>query len=110
MGREPLGSSATLDLVRCLLDSEEPDVVKLVAERSEGNPFYAGELARSYLEHGSLERLPDTVQGTVLARLDLLPAIESRVLHRRSLLGRAFRASGARPLPPRPAQHPPPPR
>ena len=45
-------------------------MINLVAERSEGNPFYASELVRSYLEHGSLEKLPDTVQGTVLARLD----------------------------------------
>src|SRR5256885_3145676 len=65
---EPLAPNAIGDLVRHLLDSDAPDLVKLVAEPAEGNPFYAGELVRSYLEHGSLERLPDTVQGTVLAR------------------------------------------
>ena len=102
---EPLGSNATADLVRCLLDTEEPDVVKLVAERSEGNPFYAGELARSYLDHGSLERLPDTVQATVLARLDLLPARERRVLQLGSVFGRAFRASGVGALEPGLDQH-----
>src|SRR5260221_3995932 len=66
---EPFGDTAIADLVRHLLDTEAHDVIKLVSERSEGNPFYAGELVRSYLEHGSLERLPDTVQATVLARL-----------------------------------------
>src|SRR5205823_7996013 len=91
---EPLASTAIADLVRHLLDSDAPDVVKLVAERAEGNPFYAGELVRSYLEHGSLERLPDTVQGTVLARLDLLPPEERRVLQLGSVFGRAFRAAG----------------
>src|SRR3989441_2552986 len=91
---EPLASNAIADLVRHLLDSDAPDVVKLVAERAEGNPFYAGELVRSYLEHGSLERLPDTVQGTVLARLDLLPREERRVLQLGSVFGRAFRAAG----------------
>src|SRR3989454_630538 len=91
---EPLASNAIADLVRHLLDSDAPDVVKLVAERAEGNPFYAGELVRSYLEHGSLERLPDTVQGTVLARLDLLPHEERRVLQLGSVFGRAFRAAG----------------
>src|SRR5712691_11883666 len=91
---EPLASNAIADLVRHLLDTDEPDVVKLVAERAEGNPFYAGELVRSYLEHGSLERLPDTVQGTVLARLDLLPPLERRVLQLGSVFGRAFRAAG----------------
>src|SRR5207302_1187467 len=102
---EPLGSSATADLVRCLLDSEESDVIKLVSERSEGNPFYAGELARSYLDHGSLERLPDTVQATVLARLDLLPVQERRVLQLGSVFGRAFRASGVGALEPGLDQH-----
>ncbi|HKB34284.1 MAG TPA: adenylate/guanylate cyclase domain-containing protein [Candidatus Dormibacteraeota bacterium] len=91
---EPLGDTAIADLVRHLLDTDAPDVIKLVSERSEGNPFYAGELVRSYLEQGSLERLPDTVQGTVLARLDLLPPMERRVLQLGSVFGRAFRAAG----------------
>src|SRR5947208_3671947 len=91
---EPLAPNAIGDLVRHLLDTDEPDVINLVAERSEGNPFYAGELVRSYLEHGSLERLPDTVQATVLARLDLLPPDERRVIQLGSVFGRAFRASG----------------
>jgi len=91
---EPLGETSIADLVRHLLDTEAPDVIKLVSERSEGNPFYAGELVRSYLEHGSLERLPDTVQATVLARLDLLPPIERRVLQLGSVFGRAFSAAG----------------
>ena len=91
---EPLGESAIADLVRNLLDTEAPDVIKLVSERSEGNPFYAGELVRAYLEHGSLERLPDTVQATVLARLDLLPPMERRILQLGSVFGRAFRAAG----------------
>ena len=91
---EPLGGTAIADLVRHLLDTDAPDVIKLVAERSEGNPFYAGELVRSYLEQGSLERLPDTVQATVLARLDLLPPAERRVLQLGSVFGRSFRAAG----------------
>ena len=91
---EPLGKNAINGLVRHLLDTDAPEVINLVAERSEGNPFYAGELVRSYLEHGSLEKLPDTVQATVLARLDLLPPGERRVLQLGSVFGRAFRASG----------------
>src|ERR1700687_3696973 len=91
---EPLGDTAIADLVRYLLDTDAPDVIKLVSERSEGNPFYAGELVRSYLEQGSLERLPDSVQATVLARLDLLPPMERRVLQLGSVFGRAFRSSG----------------
>src|SRR5712664_36546 len=91
---EPLRETAIRDLVRLLLDTDAPDVIELVAERSEGNPFYAGELVRAYLDHGSLERLPDTVQATVLARLDLLPPMERRVLQLGSVFGRSFRAAG----------------
>ncbi len=102
---EPLGSTAIAGLVRHLLDTDAPDVINLVAERSEGNPFYAGELVRSYLEHGSLEKLPDTVQATVLARLDLLPPRERRVLQLGSVFGRAFQASGVGALEPGLDQH-----
>jgi class 3 adenylate cyclase/tetratricopeptide (TPR) repeat protein len=91
---EPLASNAIGDLVRHLLENDQPEVVKLVCERSEGNPFYASELVRSYLEQGSLEKLPDTVQATVLARLDLLPAAERRVIQLGSVFGRTFRAAG----------------
>src|SRR5438477_5803 len=102
---EPLGGNAIAGLVRHLLDTDAPDVINLVSERSEGNPFYAGELVRSYLEHGSLERLPDTVQATVLARLDLLPPGERRVLQLGSVFGRAFRAGGVGALEPGLDQH-----
>jgi len=91
---EPLRSGAIADLVRHLLDTDEPELVELVSRRSEGNPFYASELVRTYLEHGSLEKLPDTVQGTVLARLDLLPPAERGLLQLGSVFGRAFRAAG----------------
>ena len=102
---EPLGGAAIKNLVTHLLETDAPDVVKLVAERSEGNPFYAGELARSYVEQGSLARLPDTVQATVLARLDLLPPMERRVLQLGSVFGRSFRASGVQALEPGLAGH-----
>src|SRR5712691_10472636 len=91
---EPLASNAIADLVRHLLDTDQPELVELVSKRSEGNPFYASELVRSYLEHGSLQKLPDTVQATVLARLDLLPAEERRLLQLGSVYGRSYRAAG----------------
>ena len=97
---EPLGGAAIANLVTHLLETDAPEVIKLVAERSEGNPFYAGELVRSYLEQGSLARLPDTVQATVLARLDLVPPMERRVLQLGSVFGRSFRASGVQALEP----------
>jgi class 3 adenylate cyclase/tetratricopeptide (TPR) repeat protein len=91
---EPLASTAIAELIRHLIDSDEPELIKLVSKRSEGNPFYASELVRSYIEQGSLETLPDTVQATVLARLDLLPRDERRVVQLGSVFGHAFHAAG----------------
>jgi class 3 adenylate cyclase len=91
---EPLEPQAISELVRHLLDTDSPEVVRVVTERSEGNPFYAGELVRALVEQGSLQKLPDTVQATVLARLDLLPPGEKRVLQVGSVFGRSFRPEG----------------
>jgi class 3 adenylate cyclase len=91
---EPLSDGAVADLVRHLLETESPELVATVVQRSEGNPFYAGELVRSAIEQGSIEKLPDTVQATVLARLDLLPPRERRTLQLGSVYGRSFRLPG----------------
>src|SRR5205807_3941398 len=62
--------------------------------------FYAGELVRALIEQGSLEKLPDTVQATVLARLDLLPPAERRLLQLGSVFGRSFRPTAIAALEP----------
>src|SRR4029077_20117309 len=67
----------------------------------EGNPFYAGELVRAYMERGgSVEALPDTVQATVLARLDALAEDERRLIPVGSVFWRAFRAAGVEAIAP----------
>ena len=100
MSLEPLSDDAVAELVRHLLETDSPELVARVVERSEGNPFYAGELVRSAIEQGSIDKLPDTVQATVLARLDLLPARERRVLQLGSVFGRSFRLPGLAALEP----------
>ena len=71
---EPLDEESIGALVRGLLEGAAPELVRLVADRSEGNPFYAGEIVRTLLEHGldlsdsaavaeAASRLPDTVRG-----------------------------------------------
>ena len=62
--------------------------------RAEGNPFFAGELIRSVAERGGTDQLPDTVQATVLTRLDQLGAEERRIIQLGSVFGRAFRPPG----------------
>ncbi|MDQ2965346.1 MAG: AAA family ATPase, partial [Chloroflexota bacterium] len=81
---EPLDRESIAGLVRYLLESASPEIVEAVAARAEGNPFYAGEIVRSIVDRlgpdaasadvaDAVARLPDTVQATVLARLDSLP-------------------------------------
>jgi class 3 adenylate cyclase len=98
---EPLADDAIEQLVEHLLESREPDLVERIVARAEGNPFYAGELVRAYLDRGgTVEGLPDTVQATVLARLDALSEDERRVIQIGSIFGRAFRASGVEAIAP----------
>ncbi len=108
---EPLDEDAVAQLVEHLLGRRSPEIAARVVSRSEGNPFYAGEIVRSVLERVPslddpvavetvLATLPDTVQATVLARLDLLESAERRVLQLGSVFGRAFRPSGISALEP----------
>ena len=98
---EPLPSNAVEALVADLLDAPAPEIVNAVVERAEGNPFYAGEIVRSLVDRlgpvpdpaavtGAIAALPDTVQATVLARLDALPPDARRVVQLGAVLGRTF--------------------
>ncbi len=112
-----LGSAATISLsplsaiegerlVRHLLEGAPApeEAVRAVLDRAEGNPFFAQELLRMVIETGSLvrgdagwtlarplpETLPDTVQGVLASRIDLLPAAEKRALQDAAVVGRTF--------------------
>jgi len=103
---DPLDDSAVATLVGNLLEAAPADLVDAVVQRAEGNPFYAGEIVRAIAERLDpssidstevgrlLATLPDTVQATILARLDQLPASSRRVLQVGAIFGRAFRPSG----------------
>ncbi len=97
---EPLSDQYTRQLVERLLKEPSPDLVDRVVRHAEGNPFFAGELVRSVLERPGVDQLPDTVQATVLARLDLLQQEERRTVQLGSVFGRAFRLMGVRALEP----------
>ncbi|HEV2249712.1 MAG TPA: adenylate/guanylate cyclase domain-containing protein [Candidatus Limnocylindria bacterium] len=98
---EPLRDGAVAQLVEHLLESRQPEVVERIVARAEGNPFYAGELVRTFMERGgSLDALPDTVQATVLARLDGLTEDERRLVQIGAVFGRAFRANGVEAIAP----------
>ncbi|TMD47416.1 MAG: hypothetical protein E6I86_09230 [Chloroflexi bacterium] len=91
---EPLSDRDTAQLVEQLLEGCTPELVDRIVRRAEGNPFFAGELIRSVAERAGSDQLPDTVQATVLARIDLLTAEERRIIQLGSVFGRAFRAPG----------------
>jgi class 3 adenylate cyclase len=98
---EPLPEAAVAELVADLLDRPAPEIVAAVVDRAEGNPFYAGEIVRSLVDRlgavpdsaavaGAIDALPDSVQLTVLARLDALEPNARRVVQLGSVLGRSF--------------------
>src|SRR5712692_7953651 len=108
---EPLPDTAVEALVEHLLGRPSSQVVARVVERADGNPFYAGEIVRAIMDRvpslddettvsRTLAELPDTVQATVLARLDLLHPAERRVLQLGAVFGRTFRNSGIAALDP----------
>src|SRR3954468_21906954 len=78
---DPLSASETESLVRALLP-EGLEVVPAVAERSGGNPLFAGRMPRRIAERGSMReaKLPATGQGLLAARLDALEPFERRVV------------------------------
>jgi class 3 adenylate cyclase/tetratricopeptide (TPR) repeat protein len=96
---EPLAEGEIRSLVGELLSDDHADRVEQIVAQAEGNPFYAEELVRSVLDHGG-DRLPDSVQATVLARIDLLGEAERRVIQLGSIFGRSFRISGIEALAP----------
>jgi len=105
MSLEPLNDDSVAQLVRCMVGASAPQIIDRVVVRAEGNPFFAGEIVQSIRERvGSLSdvaaveqaiaTLPDTIQATIQARLDLLGPEERRVLQLGAVFGRAFRADG----------------
>jgi class 3 adenylate cyclase len=89
----PLPRDATAELASTLLAGGNPDLVRRVAEVSGGNPFFAEEVAQRLAEDPAAaaeERLPETVQAAIAARLDLLPPGEKRAIQYAGVLGPGF--------------------
>jgi class 3 adenylate cyclase len=81
-------------LEQALLPAETQQVL---LERAGGNPLYAEQFARLYVERGSAEDLPlpETIQGIIAARLDGLAPDEKRLLQDAAVLGKVFWSGGA---------------
>ncbi len=102
----PLGEAESRELLRQLLGGAELGEraeARLLA-RVEGNPLYAQEVVRTFLERGALVRrdgrweldasaagrVPETLQATILARIDRLPEDARHVVQIGAVLGRTF--------------------
>jgi class 3 adenylate cyclase/tetratricopeptide (TPR) repeat protein len=89
----PIPGPAIAELAETLLDADRRDMAQAVADVSGGNPFFAEEVARRLAEDPKAgSGLPETVQGAIAARLDLLPPHEKRAIQYAAVLGDRFRA------------------
>jgi len=98
---EPLSEEESETLVEKLLaqlagrTGEEPPVLPPeVLERTEGNPLFVEETIRMLVEgrsgNGGGDRIPDTLQALIAARIDHLAPPAKTLLQRASVIGRVF--------------------
>jgi class 3 adenylate cyclase/tetratricopeptide (TPR) repeat protein len=100
---EPLSSDEVGTLLERMLGQPAPDeLIRVIAERTGGNPFFVEEMVRSFLDSGVLERretwrlrpdwkaisLPPNVEGVLAARIDRLPRPAATVLQIAAVVGR----------------------
>jgi class 3 adenylate cyclase/tetratricopeptide (TPR) repeat protein len=94
----PLSAFETETLLTELLDnvSLSPELRGELIVRAGGNPLYAAEYARMLLDRGITVNghadvpVPETVQGIIAARLDVLQRDEKELLQDASVLGETF--------------------
>ncbi len=107
---ERLADTEVAELVEAALAGPlDARALELIAGHAEGNPFFAEEVLADLLDRGLLERgpggwtprdgavdlgIPDSVQGVLAARIDLLPADAKAALQAASVIGRSFTPAG----------------
>jgi hypothetical protein len=93
---DPLPDDDAGALVDVLLDLAElpADDARRILERAEGNPFFLEEIVRQLVDTqragAQATHIPDTVQGVLAARLDLLDPGVRRVAQQAAVVGREF--------------------
>jgi len=103
---EPLSPDESRRLLGALLGSSLPrGLERRVIEVAEGNPLFAEELVRLFVDRGVVRRtdagweqalpieeveIPQSIQALLAARLDSLPADEKRLSQDAAVVGRVF--------------------
>ena len=95
---EPLGREESEQLVEALASNGtiDADALEALLDKTEGNPLFVEETVRMLHECEGrplsefAERIPDTLQALIAARIDRLPPEEKTVLQRASVIGRTF--------------------
>jgi class 3 adenylate cyclase/tetratricopeptide (TPR) repeat protein len=100
---EPLQLAESAELVAALTaELDVPVDTDAVLAKTEGNPLFVEETVRMLAEgtRRGTERIPDTLQALIAARIDRLPAPQRRLLQRASVMGRIFMRGAAERLSP----------
>jgi class 3 adenylate cyclase/tetratricopeptide (TPR) repeat protein len=92
---EPLGRIESEALIEALLDGElGVGARQALLDKTEGNPLFVEETIRMLSEadgmSGGIERIPDTLQALIAARIDHLPEGEKELLQCAAVIGRIF--------------------
>jgi len=83
-----------LELIESMATDIPEQLCERIAERTDGVPLFVEELTRSIMESGNLTSLnveiPDSLQGSLMTRLDRLPTTAKEVVQIASVIGREF--------------------
>ena len=96
----PLDDDAANRLAKMMAATEQMPrfVIDTVARRAGGNPLFLRRLLQASTAGGSVDELPDTLEGLITSQLDSLPAPERTALRYASVLGMRFERSALRTL------------
>ncbi len=87
----PLSDEDTARLLSELLGTFLPAETQAeLLARAGGNPLYAEEFVRMLRDRGGVGELPETVQGLIAARLDLLGVEQKALLQDAAVIGKRF--------------------
>jgi class 3 adenylate cyclase/tetratricopeptide (TPR) repeat protein len=88
----PLADEALGELIGIATEDAPfpPHAVHELSDRSGGNPLFLQELVQAARTAGTVEGLPDSIDGMVTAEIDRLAATDRRVLRYASVLGVSF--------------------